>query len=645
MFKKLFLCSAFLCSGTFYAQKAVTEQQFESLDEVVIIDSKFDLKRENSGKVVVKITEEELKKAPGQTLPQVINRVSGIEITGTRGNGGQNLGYYIRGGRNRQVVIMVDGIQMNDPSSIANDFDLRLLPLSRVKSIEIIKGAASTLYGSGAATAVIHIHTKEPVNENIGVHLYSSVGTNQNSEEQDFKLAEFQNSVAVSGNLEKFSYQAAFSKRYSDNLSAVNLLSDDKDYEEDPFEKYNFHSRIGYEVSEDFEFYLFGNYDEFTSAYDNYNFTDNSNELFSRQTRFGGKSEYLYRDGSLNFTGSYSILEREISSDAPNSFNSDLLAFDLYNKYKINSQFFTLVGLNGLFSSFNSFAVPFGGEEQEQVISEEIAHFEIVDPYLNMVYISDFGLNVNAGTRLNIHSNYGTNWVYNFNPSYTFDLGEEYLKILTSYSTAYVTPSLYQLYEPSFGNSALEPEESRTIEAGLEFNSESFRISTVYFNRKEEQFIDFILVDPETYKYQYQNISEEFTAEGFEAELNLDLSEKILFTGNYTFTEVEERFALRIPQHKVNASLSYSLNENWNASLAYQFNGERTDAFFNPEKAMNENIILEDFSLLDFFLNYRMNEHLQLFGAVTNILNEEYRELYGYATRGRNYRVGLNLRF
>src|SRR5690606_1315913 len=176
MFKKLCVGAAFVCSGLSFAQEA-EEKPVESLSEVILIDSKFEIKRENSGKVVTKITAEELERSRGQTLAEVINRVSGIEINGIRSNDGQNLGYYVRGGRNREVVILVDGVQLNDPSSIANDFDLRLLSLNQVASIEIVKGASSTLYGSGAATAVINISTKEPVGEKIGLQLQSVLGT------------------------------------------------------------------------------------------------------------------------------------------------------------------------------------------------------------------------------------------------------------------------------------------------------------------------------------------------------------------------------------------------------------------------------------------------------------------------------------
>jgi vitamin B12 transporter len=89
-------------------------------------------------------------------------------------------------------------------------------------------------------------------------------------------------------------------------------------------------------------------------------------------------------------------------------------------------------------------------------VAREGAKFNLMDPYATLVYNSDFGFNLSVGSRFNTHSEYGNQMVYNFNPSFSFDTLP--LKILASYSTAYITPSLYQLYGP-YGNLELTPEE------------------------------------------------------------------------------------------------------------------------------------------------------------------------------------------
>jgi len=91
-----------------FAQKEIDSTQVEQLEEVVITDSRFKLKREHSGKVITKITQKDLQQAQGKTIAQIINETAGIEINGTKSNAAQNLSYFIRGGRNRQVLILID---------------------------------------------------------------------------------------------------------------------------------------------------------------------------------------------------------------------------------------------------------------------------------------------------------------------------------------------------------------------------------------------------------------------------------------------------------------------------------------------------------------------------------------------------------
>ena len=175
-YKSYVLIALCFCAYTQSTAQTITE---ESLDEVVVTDSRFELKRENSGKTVIKISKQEIENNQGRTISELINTKSGIEINGSRSNAGQNLGVYVRGGRNRQVLVLIDGIQVNDPSELSGGYDLRLLNLNQIESIEIIKGAASTLYGSGAATAVVSIVTKAANTKKISAVFLSSIGTNQ----------------------------------------------------------------------------------------------------------------------------------------------------------------------------------------------------------------------------------------------------------------------------------------------------------------------------------------------------------------------------------------------------------------------------------------------------------------------------------
>ena len=132
------------------------------LDEVVITDSRFALKRSQSGKTVVKIKQEEIQQFSGLGLGILLSTHLGIDVIGKNLYSGHNPSTIsIRGGRNRQVLILIDGVRVSDPSRIDNDFDINALSIEMIESIEIVKGAASSLYGSSAATGVININTKK----------------------------------------------------------------------------------------------------------------------------------------------------------------------------------------------------------------------------------------------------------------------------------------------------------------------------------------------------------------------------------------------------------------------------------------------------------------------------------------------------
>lgn len=643
--KKLVITAVCLVAmGNTIAQEV---SKVEQLDSVTII-TKAPLARKNSGKIVATISQETLEKSKGKSVAQLVNEVSGIEINGSRSNEGQNLGYFVRGGRNRQVVILLDGVQMNDPSHISNDFDLRLLTPSTIERIEIIKGASSVLYGSGAATAVISITTKAASEKPIAASLTSSMGTNSASKKNDSEhtLQEFTNAISLNGTLNKFFYDASFSNRYADGLSAIAAPEGDTRFEADVFNRYNGRINLGYRFKKDISVSRFFSFNKFKSGFDDFSYNDADYESISQQLNTGGHFEWKYKNGTYVVNDNYSWIEREVVSSFPAKYDSRSYTLDTYLHHKFTKRLSVLLGLQFISSSFNSFTIPFGASHFEQEVHEDIAKFNAVDPYMNLVYVSNFGLNVNAGARLNLHSVYDSHLVYNLNPSYTFDVGNNSLTLLGSYSTAYITPSLYQLFDPIYGNEALLPEENTTMEGGVSFSSENnFNLSVVYFNRTEENFVDFVLVDPEMYSYLYINTPETFESSGVEVEVYKKFGKKFTASANYTNTQADERFSLRIPEHKLNASLGFQLTEASFIGLQYQFNSERNDTFFNPITFESETIRLDSYGLFDISVTTKVISNLTLFATVSNLLNEEYEELYRYQTRGRNIRAGFSLTF
>ena len=146
MNKKIVRMSAVLALATSCALAQEKDSNLvNQLNEVVISDTKFEQNKEKSGKVITKITQEELQKKSGQTLANVLSSAVGIEINGNQSANGKNLGYYIRGGKNQQVLILIDGNPVTDASGISFEYDLRLLPANQVESILLEQKADSDL--------------------------------------------------------------------------------------------------------------------------------------------------------------------------------------------------------------------------------------------------------------------------------------------------------------------------------------------------------------------------------------------------------------------------------------------------------------------------------------------------------------------
>jgi len=651
MIKRIILGS-FLAAG--FAAQAQVDSTATKLEKVTVTAaSKFEQDRKDSGKPVIKITQADIEKQSASSLADLLNQYAGIEINGARSNAGQNLSYFIRGGNNRQVSFLIDGAQVNDPSLIASDFDLRLVDLGQIQEIEILKGASSTLYGANASTAVINIKLKQAAKKKLRLSVGSFVGTNSSAEDQELSPDEISNSINASGQLDNgLTYAAGFQHQYTYGLSAVEPL-DGSAADPDKFNRVNGLGRIGYDNKRNFKITSYVSFDEYKAQFDNFDYTDADNETYSRQIRWGTNAEYSYSDqGSIVYNDVSTHTKRDTRSGSPTIFNADGYSLDLYNKYAFNlsadgsQQLKTILGFNFRTNSFESEAVPFGEMEFENTAEKEDTNFQIYDPYVNIVYESPIGFNLNTGVRYNIHSDYDSEVVYSVNPSWDFDLEASVLKVYGSYSTAYITPSLFQLFDRSFnlGNPDLQPETNKTREVGVEWFKKKTSVTLSVFDRRSENEVIFVS-DPVTFAGMYQNANGDTQVFGFEASFQTSLSDKIDLTANYSYTDrVDDVVISRVPKQKVNASLRAEVVDRTFLTLRYQYNDPRQDAFFNSTTIATDQVTLESYQLVDLDATYKLkNKDLTFFGGVSNVLNEDFTEVYGFQTRGRNYKLGLRV--
>ena len=622
------------------AQQKETNTIKNELDEVVVLDSKFALPKEKSGKIITKITAEDLAKKSGQSVATILSSVVGLEINGNQSNAGKNLGYYIRGGRSRQALIMIDGVPVTDASGINLEYDLRLIPVEQVESIEIMKGASSTLYGSGAATGVINIILKKAVKEALVGNAYMSLGTQTTADRVKYNPQDFNQGFDIKGKQNRFSYYTSLNSTETKGISEAK----GDNFEGDNFSRVNALAKFGFEVNTKLSFGAFSSFDRMKNDFDSGSNTDNlENYGLTKQYRAGVNSNYKYQKGEFVITSSGSLIQRDYfnySSLTKYKFRNTNI--DAFNRYNFSSKLFFVLGSQFQFFDANT-------ESPHGSTSSDLAKMNTIDTYLNAVYNSDFGLNVNAGTRLDIHSTYGNNMVYNVNPSYNFKSIP--LKIISSYSTAFITPSLYQLYDGYSGNLELKPEENSTLEAGFEIKllKNKIEFNAVAFYREEKNAIEYYS-NPITFESSYFNADGKYNDKGIETSIVYAINNQVKINANYTFTQTEDKMVnntfpdikanLNNPKHKVNLGIDYQLLNRLYIGLNYQYLAKR-DSFMGYPPEVE---VLDSYQLFHLTSKYELiKNRLSLFVSATNIFNADFVENVGYNTRGRNFKLGLNI--
>ncbi len=598
-----------------------------TLNEVVTIGTKIDVPIEKSGKTIVKLTSDEFLKNAGKSVADVLNEVPGIQMDGNFGTPGSNLSYYVRGGRTKATLILIDGVPLNDPSGITAEFDLRYLPISQVESIEILKGGLSTLYGTGASAGVIDIRLKSPEEKIAG----GTVDVNAGS------YGTYSENISVGGTVNKITYSLSGSNINSKGFSAALDPDGTNNFDDDGFDRQNGLLKLGYQLVPKLKIGMLAGYDRFKADYDSYEFVDAQNVQVSEQFRIGANALFNYSDKG-NLSG-YAVLnwnERDFESNFPSTYYGKNLQAEVIDRHQFNTHIQGLFGLNYQQLRY----------EQEGNNTMDTTKFTMVDPYASILFNYSF-FDLHVGTRLNTHSAYGTKLVYNVNPSVLLNRsGFLRFKVLASLSTSYITPSLYQLYS-EYGNPDLLPEDALNVEAGFSmYGGEKFTFNFIWFKRDESNPIDFVNIVDGGGNWvggEYQNVAAERKVYGVELSASYQIVKAVSVSANYTFTDTDKPESFyRIPNNKMGLAVNVQPRPTLAVSVKYNFTGERTTFDYDSFSEL----ILDSYQLVDLFASYGfLKNRVTLYGAINNVFDEQFIAVYGFTTRGRNFNAGLRFSF
>lgn len=588
-----------------------------NFETIVITDSKIEKPTKRSTKNIITISAREIQESSYSRLGDVLDQINGITVNGATSNPGKDQIIYTQGTESDFTLFLLDGQPIHDPSSIGGSFDLRLLNLSQVDRIEILKGNQSVLYGSDAVAGVINIISKNPDDV-----LNASV----NAEYGSFNTINLGGSV--SGKADRINY--FLQGRYSDSegISEAEDESGNSDFDKDGYDKLNLDAGLAYQLTKNWDIKFTGNITDWNSMYDDGAFTDGTSAYDASVQRYAFSSLYQKENKSLSVLLARTSSERIFKTEF-GDFVYEGLAWngDIFGSSQINDKFYLTIGY----------------QFQDNESLTDIADMIIHSPYLNLNYDLSSSVKLEAGYRYTDNSDFGTNHDYSLSASY---FPNSDTRVYANWSTGFKAPLLAQLYGPFGANPNLKAQKSKSLQAGIEYEKHDNILGVNFFYY---DFSQLIIFSPE---FLYDNLDEAHNY-GIEINDSYRFSEKLKAGFSYVFlngeretttggVQTEKNNLLRRPKHQIDVSLNYAFNEKLQARINTRWVGERTDTYFNPASFETSDVNLDPYLLLDLSLNFKQNNHLKWFLNIRNITDVHYYEVYGFSPAPARFRVGVN---
>jgi vitamin B12 transporter len=224
-------------------QTAVNEWPADTrydLGNVIVSATKTETYQAEIGSSTTVITSEDIKKKGKREVLSVLRDVPGLAVSQNGTNGGTT-SVFLRGAGSGHTLVMIDGVEVNDPIASGRSFDFTNLLTDNIERIEIVRGPQSTLYGSDAMAGVINIITKK--------------GTGKPQVEASFEGGShntFMEYVGFSGTAnDKFNYSLSATR-----LDSGGLSKSYKGAEKDPYHNSSFSTKLGYKILDNTELSL-----------------------------------------------------------------------------------------------------------------------------------------------------------------------------------------------------------------------------------------------------------------------------------------------------------------------------------------------------------------------------------------------------
>jgi vitamin B12 transporter len=607
----------------------------ETLPPLVAISTRVDIPEENVANSVTVIDDKKIQSRQAETVLEMLRDVPGVDVvqSGSRGNG---TSIFIRGADSDQVLVLVDGVEVN--STTLGSFDFAHLTTENVERIEVLRGAGGTLYGSQAIGGVVNIITKKGDGP---PELTLSNGGGNGSTHREV--------AALRGTEGKLGY----------SLSVAHLQSDGFRRFNDDYENLATSARLDYKITEDAS--LKGIF-HFTQTdlglFNSNNFAPgNQGDPNAREasTQYLGKLEWeqrIFKNWDYRIAGS---IFRELleDTDRPDSctifgfpcdvrsrdrFRTRILTGEFQTNYRAGDWSTTTFGLeHTLRQASTSGGIDRSIRNLAYYLQEQ---FQFFDRRLILI----------PGIRLDDHQTFGRAWTPSFSSAYLFK--EAGTKVKASYAKGFKAPSLNELFFPpafgcpAFGNPDLGPEKSWEVNAGVEqeFLRDRVKVGATYFHREVKDLIDGRPIPGDPFGcFRAFNVGRA-RFDGVEWNLAIKLLSFLGLNAQYTYLDWDtaDGTLARRPRHRGSVSLNYR-QEGLEMNLIANVIGRRDD--FSATKFTS--IKMPGYTRFDLAGSYRLPvridlvKNLALFGKIENLFNKKYEEANGFRARPFNFLLGI----
>jgi vitamin B12 transporter len=618
------------------------------------------------------ITAEDIETRQLRTVPDALQSLPGLNVVQNGGPGAQS-SVFIRGTNSNHVKVLIDGIDVSDPSNPPGAFDFGQLLTGDIARIEVLRGPQSGLYGSDAIGGVISITTKS-----------GSGPPKVTATLEGGSFGTFNQALGLSGSQENFNY--VFNIQHFQStatpVTPAYMLAPGEQANNNSYNNWTYSTKLGYTLSNNLAFNLVGRYTESkllltNDDYLDYFPTSYAEPLQTTQTdhQFYGRAEMVWSPTATfkNFFGVNYMNSRTWSFD-PNPDNFYIPAVvppstNLGTRLKEDYR--------GELQVAPGHLLLFGLEDQNETLSTNSS--SVVDP--TFTYETFFTTNAErrndagwielqsqltkqlylvSNVRYDINEDFGNHATFRVAPVYV--VPEIGTRLRASYGTGFKAPPLEDLYVnflPYFvGNPSLQPEESTGWDVGFEqpIANGSFRFGSTYFRNDITNLIEAVTTSMPGVE-SLGNI-DQATTSGFENFAAWQVNSRLSLRADYTYTMAiaastpgcasppcAGQQLLRRPKNKASLTANWRATDRLSVSATLLYVGPWWDITRQAEAPDGFNLYVQapGFTTVNLAANYALRDDITLFGRIDNLFNAQYEDPLGFMRPGFGIFAGIRL--